>query len=240
MRLVEHRQEPRVGDHDQRVDLAGEVLHAAVGLLAAARALERERLGDDADGERTHLAGDARHDGRRAGAGAAACAGGDEHHVRALEVALDLVVVLQRGGAAEVRVRPGAEPARGVAADVQPRAGGRALERLDVGVERDELHALDLGLDHPVDGVHAGTADAEHPQHGLGRMRGPRRDERRRLVVELTGGRDRIAVQDVLGNVLREDGLEALLRAAHTTLEASGPALLALLRAASGLGPATA
>ena len=84
-----------------------------VGLVAAARALERERLGDDADGERAHLAGDPRDHGRRAGAGAAAGAGGDEHHVRALEVALDLVVVLDGRGPAEVRVRAGAEPARG-------------------------------------------------------------------------------------------------------------------------------
>src|SRR3712207_7029221 len=35
------------------------------------------------------------------------------------------------------------------------------------GVDRDELHALDLRLDHAVDGVHAGPADAHDAQHRL-------------------------------------------------------------------------
>ena len=46
--------------------------------------------------------------------------------------------------------------------------GRGLLERLHVGVDRDELDALDLGLDHAVDGVHAGAADADDAQHGLG------------------------------------------------------------------------
>ena len=56
---------------------------ALVGLPAALLALEAERLGDDADGERAAVARDLRDDRRRAGAGAAAHAGGDEHHVGA-------------------------------------------------------------------------------------------------------------------------------------------------------------
>ena len=76
---------------------------AALGLLQPARALEAERLGDDADGQRAELAGDARDDGRRARARAAAGAGRDEDHVRALEQRLDLVVVLHRRLAAERR-----------------------------------------------------------------------------------------------------------------------------------------
>ena len=42
--------------------------------------------------------------------------------------------------------------------------GGGLLQRLQVGVDRDELDALDLGLDHAVDGVDAGAADADHGQ----------------------------------------------------------------------------
>ena len=51
--------------------------------LRALPAFEAERLGDDADGERAAVARDLRDDRRRAGAGAAAHAGGDEHHVGA-------------------------------------------------------------------------------------------------------------------------------------------------------------
>ena len=55
-------------------------------------ALELERARDDADGQRADLLlGDLGDDRRGAGAGAAALAGGDEDHVRALERLLDLV-----------------------------------------------------------------------------------------------------------------------------------------------------
>jgi hypothetical protein len=51
--------------------------------LHAAAAFERERLGDHGDGQDAHLLGQLRHHRRGAGAGAAAHAGGDEHHVGA-------------------------------------------------------------------------------------------------------------------------------------------------------------
>ena len=53
---------------------------------------------------------------------------------------------------------------------------GRALlERLKVGVDRDELDALGPDLDHAVDRVDAGAADADHAQHGAAHLaRAPR------------------------------------------------------------------
>ena len=86
--------------------------------------------------ERADLLRDARDDRRRAGARAAAGAGGDEHHVGALEQRLDAIVVRDRGRAADGGVRAGAEPARDVGADVQRHVGGALLERLEVGVDR--------------------------------------------------------------------------------------------------------
>ena len=71
-------------------------LHAEIGLVAPLRALELERRRDDADRERTELARDLRDDRRRAGAGAAALARRDEHHVRAAQRVLQLVVALVR------------------------------------------------------------------------------------------------------------------------------------------------
>ena len=67
----------------------------------AALAFEGERLGDHRDGERAHLAGQRSDDRRRAGAGSAAEAGGDEHHVGAFQRLDDLVGVFQRGLAAD-------------------------------------------------------------------------------------------------------------------------------------------
>ena len=105
----------------------------------APRALEPERRRDDADGERAELAGDARDDRRRARAGAAALAGGDEHHVGAAERALDLVVGLLGGTAADLRVGAGAEALGQLAADVDLHGASLICELLDVGVDRDEL-----------------------------------------------------------------------------------------------------
>ena len=81
--LPDEREQPLVRDGDQRVDRGGEALDALDRLARALLAFEAERLGDDADGERAAVARDLRDDRRRAGAGAAAHAGGDEHHVGA-------------------------------------------------------------------------------------------------------------------------------------------------------------
>ena len=82
---------------------------AGFGEPHPALAFEMERLGDDADGEDAEFAGRARHHRRGAGAGAAAHAGGDEHHVGAGQVIADLVDHLLGGGAADIGLRAGAE-----------------------------------------------------------------------------------------------------------------------------------
>ena len=104
--------------------------------------------------------------GRRTGAGAAALAGGDEHHVGALDHLFDLVVVRLGGGAADLGVAAGAEPAGEVAPDVELDVGIAHQQRLGVGVDGDELDALEPGVDHPVDGVDAAAADADDLDHG--------------------------------------------------------------------------
>ena len=74
---------------------------AALGLLHAPLALELERLGHHGDRQRAEFGGEARDDRRRAGAGAAAEARGDEHHVGAVERLDQLLGVLERGFAAD-------------------------------------------------------------------------------------------------------------------------------------------
>ena len=137
-----------------------------LGLIGAQLALEPERPRDDADRERADLAPDLGDDGRAAGSGAAAFAGGDEDHVRALERLLQLVAALLGGGEADPRVRAGAEAARRLRADVDLHVGLRHQERLRVGVHGDELDARDAGLDHPRDRVRAAAADADDLDDG--------------------------------------------------------------------------
>ena len=87
-------------------------------LAAPLRPLELERRRDDADRERAELARDPRDDGRGAGAGAAALAGGDEDHVGAAQLLLQLVVGLLGRAAPDVGIGAGAEALRQLAADV--------------------------------------------------------------------------------------------------------------------------
>ena len=87
------------GHDDQRVDLVGERLDARASAWLARGAMPSKPNGlvtmptVSAPTSRAMRA----TIGRRAGAGAAAGAGGDEDHVRALQQRLDAVVVLHRG-----------------------------------------------------------------------------------------------------------------------------------------------
>src|SRR5213078_3937233 len=101
----------RVAVRAQRVDAVGR-------LPVPAGALELERGRDDPDRERAELLRDPGDHGRSARAGAAAFACGDEDHVRAAQRALDLVIGLFRGTAAQIRVGARAEAFGEVAADV--------------------------------------------------------------------------------------------------------------------------
>ena len=105
------------------------------------------------------------HDRAAAGAGAAALAEGDEHHVGALEHLFDLVAVVLGGLTADLGIGARAEPAGDLPADVELHVGVAHEQRLGVGVHRDELDALQPGVDHPVDGVAPAAADADDLDH---------------------------------------------------------------------------
>ncbi len=110
--VVAEHQELLVRDRDERVDVLGELREAELGAARALPALEDEGLGHDADGERALFARELRDDRRRAGAGAAAHAGGDEDHVGAADELLDALHVFERRLATALGIRAGAEAAR--------------------------------------------------------------------------------------------------------------------------------
>jgi len=62
---------------------------------------------------------------------------------------------------------PAPRPARLLFADVDGDVGDAELQRLQVGVDGHELDPGDAGVDHPVDGVDAGPADADDLDHRL-------------------------------------------------------------------------
>ncbi len=66
----------------------------------------------------------------------------------------------------DLGVGAGAEPTGELTADVELDVGVAHEERLGVGVDRDELDALEADLDHPVDGVDTAAADADDLDDG--------------------------------------------------------------------------
>src|SRR5467141_4140414 len=111
--------QPLVGDDNHGVHAADEFGERLLGLLLAALAFERERLGDHGDRERAELAGQRRDDGSSAAAGASAEAGGEKNHVRPFERLDDLVGVFERGFAAHLGIRARAGPCGELSADLQ-------------------------------------------------------------------------------------------------------------------------
>ena len=83
-----------------------------------------------------------RDHGSGAGAGAAAHAGGDEHHVGARQVIADLVDHFLGGGAADLGLRAGAEAFGDLDAHLDDALGLRQGQRLGVGVGDDEVDTL--------------------------------------------------------------------------------------------------
>ena len=163
---AEHLQQLLVRNGDERVDVLGQLQHALVGDARALVAFHLERPGDHRHRQDAELLRDLRHHGRRARAGAAAHAGGDEQHVAALDELDDAVAILHRRLTADFRVGAGAQALGDVAADLQCGAHLGVLERLRVGVDADEIHALEAGLHHVRDRVAAAAAHAHHLDDG--------------------------------------------------------------------------
>ena len=96
-----------------------------LGDAQATLTFEVERLRHDADGENAHFARDLRDHRRRARAGAAAHAGGDEAHMRAGQMLADFFARLFGGGAADFRLSAGAESFRDLQAHLNDALGAR-------------------------------------------------------------------------------------------------------------------
>ena len=127
---------------------------------ALALALEAERFRDHRHGKNAELLGDLGDDRRSAGTGAAAHARGKEEHVSAGYRLRDALAVLQRGLATDFRVRACAESLGDGGSKLQLQLRVRALERLHIGIGRDELNTLHALHDHVVDSIAAATT---HP-----------------------------------------------------------------------------
>ena len=156
-----------VRNDDQGVDVALQLGNARLGQAHAVPPFEGEGLGHDAHGQDSAVAGCARDDGRRTGPGATAHAGGDEDHMGPFKMPGDGFGRFLGGIHADLGVRTRTEALGDRLAQLDPSIGLGKAEVLGVGVRDHELHALQAGVDHIVDGIAAGAADAEHDDAGL-------------------------------------------------------------------------
>ena len=130
-------------------------------------AFELERPRDDGDGQDAHALRDVGDDRRRAGARAAAHAGGDEQHVGAVDHLGDAVAVLHRGVAADLR--PCARAETRASASMPSCSCVRAVERFSAcaSVFAQMNSTPDKpARDHVLDRVAAATADADDLDDG--------------------------------------------------------------------------
>jgi hypothetical protein len=86
--------------------------------------------------------------------------------VGAAQQLLDVVLGVLGGLAPDLGVGARAQTAGRVASDVELDVGVAHQQRLRVGIDGDELDALEALFDHPVDGIDAAAADADHLDDG--------------------------------------------------------------------------
>ena len=163
--IAQHAQQLLIGNGNQGIHVLAQLDDPLLRDRHPALELERERLGDHGDGQDPHLARNLCDDRRCTGAGAAAHARGDEHHVGSVEEIDQALAILQRRLAADFGMGAGAEPLGDVGAQLQDGSGRVVLQGLGIGVDTDELDTFDLARHHVLDGVAAAAADPDDANH---------------------------------------------------------------------------
>ena len=161
-----HVEQILIGNDDQSIDILLQLGDAFVGGASAARSLEPEGFRHDTNGQDATLLRHAGNNRRGARAGAATHSSGDEHHVGAIKVTIQIVRGFLRRGTPDIGFRPGAKPLRDVRAKLHTAIGLAVRQLLRVGIGDNEIHTLQIEGDHVVDGVGPATA---HPDHGNAR-----------------------------------------------------------------------
>ena len=160
--LLAHQLQPLVGDDHQGVHVLPQGGDALFRLLHTAAALESEGFGDDAHGEGPQLPGDFGHLGGSPRAGAAAHAGGDEHHVGVLEHIGDGLAALLGSLLAHLGLRAGAPAAGELLAQLHLYRSLGTLQGLLIRIHANQLHAAHTGAGDAVYGVAAAAAHTHH------------------------------------------------------------------------------
>ena len=154
---------------DQGVHAAFKLGKAVAGDLDAARTFKGEGDRNDGDGNGPDLPGVLGQNWGGAGAGSAAHAGGDKHHVGAVHQVGQFLATFGGCPLTEAWIAARAKMVGGAAADDQAAVSIGDREVLNVGVNGDKFHAIEFGGDHPVDGVVSGAPNPDDADVGESR-----------------------------------------------------------------------
>ena len=158
-----------IGDDDQRVHVLRQRFDAGMRHFQAP-AFEHEGLGDHGHGQDTKLFRHFSDYRSSASTGAAAHAGGDEQHIRAVNGFSDFLAILQRRFAPDFRIRARAQTLGDGNAQLQLHVCITLGECLRIGIGRDELHPLEPARDHVVHCITTAAAHADHFDHCILRL----------------------------------------------------------------------
>ena len=102
------------------------------------------------------------HNGCRAGAGAAAHTGGDEHHVRPFQDLCQGGAALLSGLLADLGLGACTHAVCQLLADLHLVLADGLVQVLLIRIHGHKFHTVDTGFDHPVDNIIACAADTDH------------------------------------------------------------------------------
>ena len=148
-------------DDDEGIHTLQQAGDADLGHVHFALAFKGKGLRDDAHGKNAKLLGHFGHHRRGARARAAAHTGGDEHEIRALECAGDLLSAFLRGLFANFRRCARAETLGQLLADLDHGRRAAGAKRLHIGVHRDEVNPGHAAVHHAIQRVSAAAAASD-------------------------------------------------------------------------------
>ena len=154
--------QPLVRDHDQAVYMHHQVGNTLFGHAHLALALKGKGLGDNTNGQDAQVMGRFGHDRCSAGAGAAAHASGDEHHLGTFQCIGDLILAFLRCTLADLRVSTSAAALGQLCAKLNLLGSLGVDQCLLVGIHCYKFNAIQASFNHAVHSIAAAAANTDN------------------------------------------------------------------------------
>jgi hypothetical protein len=160
--IVSNAEQILVWNDDQRINVLLKLSNASVGHAHAARSFKLEGAGDNSNRQNALLFSRARDNGCCTRACTTAHASGDEDHIGILEMIENFALAFFCRCHAHLRGRACTQALGGVQADLNAALSFRARQGLCIRVRHYKLNALQVSVDHVVNGIAPCPTNAEY------------------------------------------------------------------------------